>query len=331
MDNTQRVLAAAIGAVALALGSFGAGLLASGASGNSGFGSFGDGGRGFAVVRDAFDEIRSTAVDPPTEDELARGAVQGMVEVLKKNADPYALFYSPGGYRRLQELTTGRFSGIGVWLKETKAGLEVASVLPATPALKAGLERGDLIRSIDGRPVQDMTSDEAVARIKGPQGSIVNLRVERGGDLLAFSIERDTIDLPSVKSSRRGNVGYVRLYGFSNGAADSVRSSVESMSAAGADGIVLDLRDNGGGLFDEAIDVASVFIENGKVVVYRDRSGEDVVFEAAGDAFEDVPLVVLVNGGTASAAEIVAGALQDRGRATLVGVTTYGKIGRAHV
>lgn len=325
MRPRQQLLVRLTAFASVALTAFATGLLAGGTTGGAVPFGFGSEQRGFAIVRDAFDEIRSSSVDPPTEEELARGAVQGMVEVLKKHDDPYALFYSPGGYERLQELTTGRFSGIGVWLKETRAGLEVASVLPSTPALEAGLQKGDLIREIDGRPVEEMTSDEAVVRIKGPEGTVVDLNIERQGRALSFSIERETIDLPTVKASLDGEVGYVRLFGFARGAADQLRDAIERLLDRGARGIVLDLRDNGGGLFDEAVDVASLFIEDGNIVLYRDRSGSDIAFEAEGDAFEDLPLVVLVNGGTASASEIVAGALQDLDRATLVGTKTYGK------
>jgi carboxyl-terminal processing protease len=171
-----------------------------------------------------------------------------------------------------------------------------------------------------------MTSDEAVARIKGPEGSEVALGIERDGVPMSFSIERETIDIPNVRvSMTEGNLAYIRLLGFSRGAGDQVRNEVERLVGEGAEGVVLDMRDNGGGLFTEAIEVASVFIEDGEIVAYRERSEKDVVYEAKGDAFEDVPVVVLVNEGTASASEIVAGALQDRDRAIVVGTTTFGK------
>lgn len=279
------------------------------------------------IIRDAYEEIRETAVEQPTEEELARGAVKGMVKVLKKSADdPYALFYSPSAYRSFQELTTGRFSGIGVWLKPVKGKLKVVSVLPDSPALEAGLEPDDVIQTVDGRGVAKMTSDEAIARIKGKQGTEVTLVIARGRKDLSFTITRREIDLPSVRAELEDDgVGYIQLITFANGAGRDVRNHVERLSDRGAEGIILDMRDNGGGLFDEAIDVASVFIEDGEIVSYKSRSEPDAVYEAEGDAFENIPLVVLVNGGTASASEIVTGALQDRGRAIVVGTTTYGK------
>ena len=279
------------------------------------------------IIRDAYEEIRGSAVKQPSEEQLARGAVRGMVNVLKKDSDdPYALFYTPQAYRSFQELTTGRFSGIGVWLKPVRGNLKIVSVLPESPALEAGLEPDDVIQSIDGRPVGKMTSDEAIARIKGKEGTDVTLVVEREDDEVSFTITRKQLDLPSVQASlEEDNVGYIQLVTFANGAGKDVREQVEKLSEQGAEGIILDMRDNGGGLFDEAIEVASVFIEDGEVVSYESRTEPDVSYEAEGDAFENIPLVVLVNGGTASASEIVTGALQDRGRAIVVGTTTYGK------
>ena len=281
--------------------------------------------RGFDLVEDAFEEIRSSAVDAPGDDELARGAIKGMLEVLKKD-DPYALFYSPTAYRSFQELTTGEFSGIGVWLKDKKEGLTIVSVLPSTPAVEAGLEEGDVIQTIDGDAVSSLTSDEAVARIKGREGTAVELGILREGEALEFRITRAEIALPNLQANLRADgLGYIQLFGFARGAGAEVRDEVSDMLDEGAEGIVLDLRNNGGGLFSEAVEVASVFIEDGDVVIYREGPDDELSYEAEGDAFDDVPLVVLVNEGTASASEIVAGALQDQERATLIGTTTYGK------
>lgn len=281
----------------------------------------------FAVIRDAYDKIRSTSAEPPRSEELAHGAIKGMVNVLKESEDPYALFYTPSGYRSFQELTTGRFSGIGVWLKNKDGRLEIVSVLPQTPAVKAGAKPGDVVESIGGGSVEGLTTDEAVARIKGPEGTTVSLQVRRDGELLKLEIERDSIELPNVVSryNDADDLGYLRLFGFARGAGRQVRNEIAQLQYNGARGLVLDLRDNGGGLFSEAIDVASVFIEDGEIVSYKKRSRPTVVYDARGDAYEDLPVVVLVNEGTASASEIVAGALQDRKRAVVIGRTTYGK------
>ena len=330
MPRSQTLLFAVLAAVAVALVSFAGGLLAGGL--NDGEtdrlarpGSIAEG-EGSEVIADALEQIRSTAVDPPTEQALVRGALRGIVKVLKKSDDPYALFYSPQGYRNFQELTTGKFSGIGVWVRPRSGRLEVVSVLPQTPARRAGLERGDVITRIDKLPVSGMSPDEAVARIKGREGTSVDLTVDRGSDTFSYTITRASIDLPNLKAGLTPErFGYVRLFGFARHAGEQLRAQVRRFVEAGAKGMILDLRDNGGGLFSEGVDVASVFIENGEVVVYREKDSGDVVYEAEGDAFQDVPLVVLVNSGSASASEIVAGALQDRGRAIIVGTRTYGK------
>lgn len=286
-----------------------------------------DGVTGSNAIQQAYDKILSSAVEPPDAEALAHGAIKGMVGVLKKKEkDPYAFFFSPKSYESFQELTTGSFSGIGVWLKVDRAGLKIVSVLPGTPAVTAGLKRGDLIRSIDGKRVKKLDTDQAVGLIKGPEGTDVRLQIERGQEKIAFKITRREIELPNLQQKLRSDhLGYVRLFSFAKRAGEQVRAAVEKLRSRGATGIILDLRDNGGGLFDEGIEVASVFIEDGDVVTYREPGSEDVTYDAEGDAIDDVPLVVLVNEGTASASEIVSGALQDRGRAELVGTTTYGK------
>ena len=325
MDRWQKIAVAVLCTLVVALGSFSFGF-SLGRPGTSVplFGS--DSGNGDEVIAHARDKIRSSAVDPPSDKVLTRAAVKGMVSELKKSQDPYAAFYSPLGYRAFQEYTSGRFSGIGVWLNERGGKLEIVSVLPRTPALKAGLRRGDVIRRVDGESVSVMSTDEAVGRIKGPSGSTVELAVLRRGRLLELSLTRRSIDLPNlVAHLQESGLGYIRLYGFARGAGHQLRDRVQRLTSTGAEGVILDLRDNGGGLFSEAIDVASVFIENGDIVTYKEGSDVETVYEAEGQAYEELPLVVLVNEGTASASEIVAGALQDRKRAILVGSTTYGK------
>lgn len=324
MERWQRALFGALAALVLGLTVFSVGF-ALGRRVDDPIAINGVGGRGLATIEEAYRKITSSAVDVPGDAVLERGAVKGMVDALKRANDPYAYFFNPKSYDSFSELTTGKFSGIGVWLKEKRQQLVVVSVLPSTPAQDAGLERGDVILAIDGKQVKNLTTDEAVARIKGPSGSSVDLTVARGSDSLTFTIKRATIDLPNVRSRMIGDVGYVRLFSFARGAGDEVRAKVESLLDHGAAGLILDLRDNGGGLFSEGIDVASDFIEDGKIVTYKERSKPGIVYRAKGDAFEDVPLVVLVNEGTASASEIVTGALQDRNRAVVIGTKTYGK------
>lgn len=283
-------------------------------------------GNGNQIISEAYRRIVSSAVDAPEESALVRGAIKGMVEVLKKSGDPYALFYGAKSFQEFQELTTGEFSGIGVWLDVKDGDLVVLSVLPNSPALEVGLRPGDVIEAIDGEPVAKMTTDEAVARIKGKTGTDVDLTIERGGpEQVSFSITRAPIEFPNLRAElTKDDIGYINLVGFARGAGKQLHDEVERLVDDGAEGIVLDIRDNGGGLFSESIDVASVFVEDGVITTYRSPE-QEVDYEAKGDAFEDIPVVVLVNGNTASASEIVAGALQDNDRAIVVGSTTFGK------
>ena len=287
-----------------------------------GGGASGDGNQ---ILSEAYERILSSGVEAPGEDVLVRGAIKGMVEVLQKNGDPYALFYGKKSFKEFRELTSGEFSGIGVWLDEKDGKLVVLSVLPNSPALQVGLKPGDEIKEIDGAPVKEMTSDEAVARIKGQSGTEVVLSVVREGKPLEFTITRAALEFPNLRSEiTKDNLGFIHLVGFAKGAGKQLHDEVDRLLDRGVDGIVLDMRDNGGGLFNESIDVASVFIEDGVITIYKSPDDE-VEYEAKGDAFEEVPLVVLVNGNTASASEIVAGALQDSERAVIIGSTTFGK------
>ena len=325
MERWQKVLIALLSAAVVALGAFSLGYSVSGGDGRI-FTSDGGDETDLSLIEDVYSKIKSEAVDPPSDEDLVRGAVKGMAKTVKNAGDDFALYYSPKDYRSFQEVTTGQFSGIGVWLKDRSGRLEIVSVIPSTPAQRVGLREGDVIDSIDGEPVKALNSDQAVNRIKGKEGTEVSLGIDREGEQVSFDITRETIELPNLIANRTPEgLGYVRLFGFSRGAGEQLRSEVEELTESGAEGIILDLRDNGGGLFSEGVSVASVFIEEGEIVSYKERSEPEVVYDAQGDAFEDVPLVVLVNEGTASASEIVTGALQDTNRAVVVGTNTYGK------
>ena len=324
MDRGVKILIGALVAMVVTLAAFAAGL-ALGRDGPVGLSLFGSSDTGPDAIEEAFDKIRSESLNPPTEEELTEGAIRGMLEALKKK-DDYALFYDREGFQSFRELTQGSFSGIGVYLDQDEKRLRVLSVLPGTPAKKAGLKPGDVLLSVDSDPVSEMTPDEAIARIKGPEGTRVSVTVLRNGKRLDFDMTRAQIPLPNLTGRIvQDDIGFIELFGFANGAGDDLRQEVDRLRDGGARGIVLDLRDNGGGLFTEAVRVASVFIESGEIVTYRERSSSESVYDATGDAFEDIPLVVLVNERSASASEIVAGALQDRDRAEIVGTTTFGK------
>ena len=277
------------------------------------------------VIEDAFEKIKEESADPPTDEALTRGAIDGMLEVVKKK-DNYASFYDQQDYEAFRDYSAGSFSGIGVNLNTDAERLVILSVIPETPAEEVGLKRGDVLVEVDGDPISEMTNEEAVGRIKGPPGTQVNITVLRDRRRLDFEITRAEISFPNADGRLTGDdVGFIQLFGFAKGAGDDLREEVIDLRNRGAEGYVLDLRDNGGGLLSEAIEVASVFIEEGEIVTYKERGQVEQVFDATGDAFQDVPLVVLVNAGTASASEIVAGAFQDTDRAQLVGTMTFGK------
>jgi len=325
MERWQKVLIALLSAAVVALGAFSFGYSMAGGERPLVLGDDG-GDADLSLIEDVYSKIKSESIEPPSDEELVRGAVKGMARSVKNAGDDFALFYSPKDYRSFQEVTTGQFSGIGVWLKDRNGSLEIVSVIPSTPAHEVGLREGDVIDSIDGEAVGSLNSDQAVNRIKGKEGTHVNLGIDREGEQVSFDIIRETIELPNLIANRTPEgLGYVRLFGFARGAGDQLRNEVKKLTDSGAEGIILDLRDNGGGLFSEGVNVASVFIEDGEVVSYRERSEPEISYDAEGDAFEDIPLVVLVNEGTASASEIVTGALQDTNRAVVVGTNTYGK------
>jgi carboxyl-terminal processing protease len=232
----------------------------------------------------------------------------------------------------VRESISGEFEGVGMTVEEDRRGLKVLTVFEDSPAEEAGIAKGDLILSVDGRSIAGVNSELATGRIKGPAGSEVELEVfsPGGEDSRTMTVEREKIDVPVTDSRivrRDGErIGVVELLGFSSGAHGALRREIDDVIERGADRIVLDLRGNGGGLLTEAVLVSSIFIEDGEIVSVRGRSRPERVEDAEGEAIdEDVRVAVLVDGGSASASEIVAGALRDRGGATLVGTNTFGK------
>lgn len=257
---------------------------------------------------------------------LENGALEGMIGSL---GDPYSSYFSPRDYKVLEEHTSGEFVGVGVLLEMKDGQLTVVSPVENSPASEAGILAGDVIVAVDGEPAAGRSEDEVAASIRGEAGTPVTVKVRRGDEEIEYPMLRRRIEIPIVSSEimeRDGKkLGYVRLEQFSVDAGAKLRGAVDKLVAGGAQGIVLDLRYNGGGLLDESVEVASIFIENGPIVSVVGREGASQVYEARGDANESIPLAVLINGYTASASEIVAGALKDDHRAKLVGEKTFGK------
>ncbi len=279
-----------------------------------------------------FDRIRSEYVDPPDEKELIRAAIQGMLTSL----DPHSGYLPPTDYSETREDISGQFGGLGVEIMMEDQLIKVVSPIDDTPAARAGILANDLIVEIDGAPVQGMTQDEAVDKMRGQVGTKVKITIMREGvaDPLEFELTRGIISVRAVRWSMDGDVAILRLSRFSEQAFIGIENAIEDIYAERDDvppkGIILDLRNNPGGLVDQSVYVSDAFLNRGAVVLTRGRTeGESARYDAMPDALDeklaDVPMVVLINGGSASASEIVAGALQDHKRATLVGTRSFGK------
>lgn len=277
-----------------------------------------------ALLDEADRLIRRSALRSPGRKVLLKAAVRGMLQGLD---DPYSAYLSPEAYRNLKDdQAEGQFSGVGLWMKEENEKFKVVSVLDSSPAAAAGLQAGDLIVQIDTKPVEGLDLDEVSGRIQGRPGTTVRLVVEREKATREFVIVRRKLDLPTVSSRMLADgVGLIELVLFHGEAGRKVREAVTSLEKRGARGFILDLRGNPGGFLDEAVDVAAVFLEGGKVVSYRERGQAEVVYEATSPAATKLALVVMVDQGSASASEVVAGAIQDRQRGLIVGTETYGK------
>jgi carboxyl-terminal processing protease len=245
--------------------------------------------------------------------------------------DRFSHYFDPKQYRAFQEATEGAFEGVGMNVAEVKRGLRVLTVFDDSPAQEGGLKEGDVITAVDGESIAGKSSEQATTLIKGRAGTEVTLTVVSGDEAPRdLRLERARVDVPSVESgmerSRGEKIGHVRLFGFTSGAHGETRQAVDDLLDRDAEGIVFDLRDNGGGLLNEAVLISSIFVEDGVIVSTDGRSRPKRVFDATGDAIDpDVPVVVLVNRNSASASEIVTGALQDHDRAEVVGTRTFGK------
>ena len=281
------------------------------------------------LLTEALLRVRKHYVEEKTYKDITYGALHGMLHAL----DPHSAFMEPSEYKEMREDTQGRFSGIGVHIATRDGVLTVIAPIEDTPGFRAGLQSGDQIVAIDGEKTMGITLREAVKKLRGPKGTTVTLTVRSLNEKESRDVEitRDDIQVPSVKGAAiiRDGVGYVRVTQFTQPTAASLREAVEELAAEGMDALVLDLRGNPGGLLSAAKGVAELFLKKGSVVVSTEgRPGVHDKTEIRGDGgfhYLDFPMAVLVNSGSASASEIVAGALQDHKRAVLVGDTTFGK------
>ena len=271
-------------------------------------------------------QVENDYVDPVDRGKLLKGAIRGMVEGL----DPHSSYMSPEDYETFQNETEGQFGGVGIEVDIKQDQLTVIAPIEGSPAARAGLRSGDRILSVDGEDIEHVPVDKMVTRMRGPAGTHVKLFVQRKGvsEPLVFDLVREVVHVPSVASRLlEGGVAYIRIKQFQEHTHDETLRAIARLRAKGAlTGVILDLRNNPGGLVDQAAEIADEFLTEGTIYTIRHR-GEviDEVKARAGGALATLPTVVLVNEWSASASELVAGALQDAQRATLVGANTFGK------
>jgi len=277
-----------------------------------------------------FERIKTSYVEKPDDSKLMEGAINGMVSAL----DPHSRYMSEKGWRDMQETTQGEFGGLGIEVTMEDGLVKVVTPIDDTPAARAGILSGDLITQIDDEAVQGLTLEQAVSRMKGPANSKIRLKISRKNSAtpIDVAILREIIRVRPVRfHTDGGDIGYIRITRFNEQTTEGLRKAIASIAKDIPQdklaGYVIDLRNNPGGLLDQAVSVSSAFMKRGEVVSTRGRMAEETQRFSArgGDMTRGKPLVVLINGGSASASEIVAGALRDHKRATLIGSRTFGK------
>jgi carboxyl-terminal processing protease len=276
---------------------------------------------------DVFERVRADHVEEITDKQLIEAAIGGMLSSL----DPHSAYLNADSFREMQVQTKGEFGGLGIEVTMENSLIKVVSPIDDTPAYRAGLEPGDLISHLDGEPVMGLTLAQAVEKMRGRVGTSINLTIRREGrEPFDVSLMRAVIQIRSVRTRAEDKVGYLRISSFSEQTEQNVRQAIEKLKqdmGGGLQGLVLDLRNNPGGLLSQAVAVADAFLEHGEIVSTGTRRSDDAQRYNArpGDLIDGLPMVVLINAGSASASEIVAGALQDHHRAILLGTKSFGK------
>jgi carboxyl-terminal processing protease len=283
--------------------------------------------RQLALFGDVFQRVKTSYVEEKTDKELIASAINGLLTSL----DPHSSFLPEENYEKMQVETSGKFGGLGVEITTENGLVKVVSPIDDTPAFNAGLQSGDFIIGADEESLVGLPLNEAVEKLRGPIGSKIVITIQRGQDEpFDVSIIRDEIKIRSVRSDVFNNVGYIRISKFTQQTTPGLIQAVEDLDASSSEGIkgyVLDLRNNPGGLLSQSIKVTDAFLEQGEIVSTRGRSDSDIshAYAHAGDIINGKPLVVLINSGSASASEIVAGALKDHKRAIIMGTRSFGK------
>jgi carboxyl-terminal processing protease len=286
--------------------------------------------RHLSLFGDVFDKVRADYVEKPDEQKLVESAINGMLAGL----DPHSSYLDAKGFKDMRTQTEGKFGGLGIEVTQEDGFVKVVTPIDDTPASRAGIMTGDLIGAIDGESVQGMTLNQAVDKMRGAINTPVKLTILRGKDKqkLDVALVRAEIHIKSVRSHKQDDdIGYIRISQFNEETSDGLKTAMakfqQEMPGDKFKGYILDLRNNPGGLLDQSIQVVNAFIDKGEIVSTRGRTADETQrYNArAGDLSKGKPVVVLINGGSASASEIVAGALQDHKRATILGTRSFGK------
>jgi carboxyl-terminal processing protease len=285
--------------------------------------------RQLSLFGDVFEQVRSDYVEKPDDSKLIESAVNGMLAGL----DPHSSYMDAKSFREMQVETRGEFGGLGIEVTIEDGLIKVVSPIDETPAAKAGIMANDIITYINDEPVQGLTLNQAVDKMRGPVNSTIKLKIMRKGEdkPIDISITRDVVRVQSVRSHLEDDIGYIRITQFNEQATSGLKKAISGFEAEKGDklqGFVVDLRNNPGGLLDQAVSVSNAFLNRGEIVSTRGRNADDTLrFNArtGNDLSNGKPMIVLINGGSASASEIVAGALQDHKRATIVGTRSFGK------
>ncbi|MBQ1248939.1 MAG: S41 family peptidase [Selenomonadales bacterium] len=266
--------------------------------------------------------IEHKYVDRPELEKLWQGSIKGMVEALD---DPHSIYMDAEQFDIFEGATSGSFGGVGLVVGEKDDELVVVSPIEGTPGEKAGVKSGDVILKIDEEDATNLNLTEAVEKIRGEEGTSVTLTIRRGEETKAFTIVRDNIQVHAVSGKMlEGDIGYLRITNFNEVVADDLKKEYSRLEKEGMKRIILDLRDNPGGLLDQSVEVSELFVPKGPVVSIVERDGSRTTYESHSEG-SPYPVVVLVNQGSASASEIVAGAIQDTKSGTLIGTKTFGK------
>lgn len=276
------------------------------------------------TLNEVYGIVVNQYVESPNKAKIITGAIDGLLAALD---DPYTRHFAKKDFQHVEEVTEGRFEGVGMTMEDVGGQLTIVAPIEGTPAALAGIKPGDKVMAIDGKATTGMALDTAVSKIKGKSGTKVVLTISRdGADAFDVSLVRAEIRVPNIQARMEGEIGYVRLiHSFDSSAGPDVRKEMKKLKDQGAKAIIFDLRNNPGGLLYSGVDVASSFIDKGVIVSIKEKKTAERKYTALGNADGTIPVAILVNKGSASASEIVAGAIQDYERGPVVGDQTFGK------